>query len=179
MAAVTNVSAAAIVQLGAAVLRVPAAEVTDWQSDDTRKDIAVMRASLAETQGVGLAAPQIGISKRIIIVASRPTARYPNAPLMSPTVMLNPSYQPRSENKEKGWEGCLSVPSIRALVPRYLDIDIRYYSEQGELVTANLHGFVARVFQHEYDHLEGMVYLDRVEDNRDIVAESEYFRQQM
>lgn len=179
MAAVTTVAAAAIVQLGAAVLRVPAAEITDLQSDDTRKDIAVMRASLAETQGVGLAAPQIGISKRIIIVASRPTARYPNAPLMSPTVMLNPSYQPRSESKEKGWEGCLSVPSIRALVPRYLDIDIRYYSEQGELVTANLQGFVARVFQHEYDHLEGMVYLDRVEDNRDIVAESEYFRQQM
>ena len=96
-----------------------------------------------------------------------------------PTIMINPSYQPCSQRQEKGWEGCLSIPSIRALVPRYLEISVNYTNPQGEAVSTRLDGFVARVFQHEFDHLEGLVYLDRVEDNRDIVSESEYFRQRL
>ena len=90
--------------------------------------------------------------------------------------MINPAFQALSDTTEKDWEGCLSIPGIRALVPRYKDIQITYSNEQGTVVEAKLEGFVARVFQHEFDHLEGKVYLDRVENNRDIVAESEYFK---
>jgi peptide deformylase len=95
---------------------------------------------------------------------------------MEPTVMINPVFHTLSDIKEKDWEACLSIPGIRALVPRYKEILINYTNQQGDLVEAKLEGFVARIFQHEFDHLEGKVYLDRVEDNRDIFAESEYFR---
>lgn len=165
-----------IAQLGAKVLRLQAQAVTDTQKAEIQQIIETMQDTLAATQGVGLAAPQISISKRIIIIASRPTPRYPTAPLMEPTLMINPSFQTLSETKEKDWEGCLSIPGIRALVPRYKEILINYTNQQGVLVEARLEGFVARVFQHEFDHLEGKVYLDRVEDNRDIFAESEYFK---
>ena len=165
-----------IVQLGAASLRQQAQWVEDIDTLDTQEAIAAMQITLANTQGVGLAAPQINIDKRIIIVASRPTARYPKAPLMEPVVMINPSYRACSDSLEKDWEGCLSIPSIRALVPRYQTINITFTNQQGELKNQNLEGFVARVFQHEYDHLEGLVYLDRVETSLDIFSETEYFK---
>lgn len=165
-----------IAQLGAQVLRLQAQTVVDVHNDETRQIIAAMQTTLASTQGVGIAAPQIGESLQIIIVASRPTARYPNAPSMQPTVMINPGFQAMSETQEKDWEGCLSVPSIRALVPRYTKITICYIDEQGKQQTTELDGFVARVFQHEFDHLQGKVFLDRVESNQDIYAESEYFK---
>ena len=165
-----------IAQLGAKVLRLQAQVVTEPQSAEIRQIIETLQDTLATTQGVGIAAPQIIISKRIIIVASRPTPRYPSAPLMEPTVMINPTFQTLSDTREKDWEGCLSVPGIRALVPRFTEILTNYTNQQGDLVETRLEGFVARVFQHEFDHLEGKVYLDRVEDNRDIFAESEYFK---
>jgi peptide deformylase len=165
-----------IAQLGANVLRQTAAVVPDVKSADIQQLINDMQSTLSATEGVGLAAPQIGVSKRVIIVASRPTRRYPSAPLMEPTVMINPSFQPLSDYKAKDWEGCLSIPGVRALVPRYQDISIGYIDPQGIAVALKLEGFVARVFQHEYDHLEGRVYLDRVESNVDIIAESEYFK---
>jgi peptide deformylase len=165
-----------IAQLGANVLRLPAQRVTDSRSAEIRQLIATLQDTLATTQGVGIAAPQISVSKRIIIIASRPTPRYPSAPLMEPTVMINPAFQTLSDTQEKDWEGCLSIPGIRALVPRYTEILINYTDQQGAGVKTRLEGFVARVFQHEFDHLEGVVYLDRVEDNRDIFAESEYFK---
>jgi len=165
-----------IAQLGAPVLRLQAQMVTEPGSVETQQIIQALQDTLATTQGVGIAAPQISVSKRIIIIASRPTPRYPSAPLMEPTVMINPAFQKLSDIREKDWEGCLSVPGIRALVPRYTEILISYINQQNTLVEARLDGFVARVFQHEFDHLEGKVYLDRVEDNRDIFAESEYFK---
>ncbi|MGR8979122.1 MAG: peptide deformylase [Gammaproteobacteria bacterium] len=163
-----------IAQLGAPVLRRHADPVDDALSAETRKTIRAIRSTLATTQGVGLAAPQISISKRIVIIASRPTPRYPSAPLMKPTVMINPAFQPLSEIKEKDWEGCLSIPGIRALVPRYQEISVSYTDEQGQPIETMLTGFVARIFQHEADHLDGLVFLDRVESNRDIFSESEF-----
>jgi peptide deformylase len=165
-----------IAQLGANVLRLQADAVTDLQSTEIQQVIETLQDTLATTQGVGIAAPQISVSKQIIIIASRPTPRYPSAPLMEPTVMINPAFQPLSDSKAKDWEGCLSIPGIRALVPRYQEIQIIYTDTKGDPVETRLEGFVARVFQHEFDHLEGRVYLDRVENNRDIVAESEYFK---
>jgi peptide deformylase len=96
---------------------------------------------------------------------------------MEPTVMINPVFKALSDEKEKDWEGCLSIPGIRALVPRYKDIRVQYTDEQGRNIDLQLKGFVARVFQHEADHLDGKVYLDRVESSVDIIAESEYFKQ--
>jgi peptide deformylase len=165
-----------IAQLGAKVLRQHAEIVEQVDNTDIQQLISDMQTALASTQGVGLAAPQISQLKRIIIVASRPSSRYPNAPLMSPTVMINPVFENLSNDKEKDWEGCLSIPGIRALVPRYKTIRVNYSDEQGNLVERQLDGFVARVFQHEADHLDGKVYLDRVESSADIISESEYFK---
>jgi peptide deformylase len=165
-----------IAQLGAEVLRLRAEPVAEVNSADNREVIAAMKATLANTQGVGLAAPQIGVSRRVVIVASRPTPRYPKAPLMEPTVMINPSFTALSEATEKDWEGCLSIPGIRALVPRFKAIRIDYTDERGNSIEARLQDFIARVFQHEFDHLNGLVFLDRVESNRDIFSESEYLK---
>ncbi len=165
-----------IAQLGTPVLRQKAETITDVSSLETQQIINTLKDTLASTQGVGIAAPQISVSKQIIIVASRPSTRYPNAPLMEPTLMINPSFKPFSEHKEKDWEGCLSIPGIRALVPRYTEIEVSYTDINDQPVATQFNGFIARVFQHEYDHLDGIVYLDRVEDNKDIFAESEYFK---
>lgn len=168
--------ASEIAQLGAKVLRQHADYVEEADNPNIRQIIADMKAALAATLGVGLAAPQISQLKRIIIVASRPSTRYPKAPLMQPTVMINPTFQALSDNKEKDWEGCLSIPGIRALVPRYKAINVQYTDEIGNPVEQPLEGFVARVFQHEADHLDGKVYLDRVESSLDIISESKYFK---
>ncbi|MDP1773522.1 MAG: peptide deformylase [Methylobacter sp.] len=165
-----------IAQLGAKVLRQKAEAVTDVHDAEVKWIIEAMHSTLASTSGVGIAAPQISESKRIIIMASRPTPRYPSAPLMEPTVMINPCFEVLSDRQEKDWEGCLSVPGIRALVPRYQEIRIRYTDQQGDSVEAELSGFVARIFQHEVDHLDGKTYLDRLESNEDIFAESEFVK---
>lgn len=163
-----------IAQLGAKVLRQKAEAIADVHDSEIRQIIEAMQSTLATTSGVGIAAPQIGSSKQIIIIASRPTPRYPSAPLMEPTVMINPGFQALSDTQEKDWEGCLSIPGIRALVPRFQEILIHYTSQQGGLMESKLSGFTARIFQHEFDHLQGKTYLDRVENNADIFAESEF-----
>jgi peptide deformylase len=169
---------AEIAQLGAEVLRQQAQPVTDVHIAETQQTINTLNITLASTEGVGIAAPQISISRQIIIIASRPTARYPDAPVMKPTVMINPSFKSLSGTREKDWEGCLSVPGIRALVPRYQSIEVHYSDPLGQLLETRLDGFIARVFQHEYDHLLGLVFLDRVEDNRDIISETEFLKWQ-
>jgi peptide deformylase len=166
-----------IAQLGAPILRQQAKDVTTINSLATQSIIADMLATLSESNGVGLAAPQIYEPWRIIIIASRPTPRYPHAPEMEATIMINPSFHALSEAKEKDWEGCLSIPGIRAQVPRYKQIAVDYTNLQSETVKQHYDGFVARVFQHEYDHLNGRVYLDRVENSRDIISEKEFFKQ--
>ena len=163
-----------IAQLGATVLREQAQPVEEIHSAEIQDLMADLVATLASTNGVGIAAPQIAASWRIIIVASRPSERYPFAPEMSPTLMINPYFTALSETQEKDWEGCLSIPSIRAQVPRFTQIQIHYTDVEGQSQSQRLEGFVARVFQHEYDHLNGIVYLDRVENNRDIIAEVEW-----
>ena len=91
---------------------------------------------------------------------------------MPPVVMLNPSFRCLSDEQEKDWEGCLSIPGIRGKVPRYRQIGINYVDLAGQRIETELTGFVARIFQHEYDHLEGLVYLDRIENNQDIISEA-------
>jgi len=165
-----------IAKLGAKVLRQKAVRVENVSSIEIYQLIKDMRSTLAITQGVGLAAPQIGVSKQVIIVASRPTPRYPKAPFMEPTVMINPLFAGKSDDLRKDWEGCLSIPGIRALVPRCQCILVQYNNEQGAHVELELDGFIARVFQHEWDHLNGKVFLDRVESDADVFSESEYLK---
>ena len=164
-----------IALLGEPVLR----EIAEPINDITTEILAIadeMLATLEISGGVGLAAPQVFISKRLIIVASKPTQRYPYAPLMPATVMINPEFSPLSDEMIKDYEGCLSIPSIRALVPRYQSIRVSYTDLQGQRLEVNFEGFIARVFQHEYDHLNGLVYLDRVENNQDIISEAMFLK---
>ncbi|NUN66500.1 peptide deformylase [Pseudanabaena biceps] len=163
-----------IYQLGNPKLRAIAEPVIDVRDRQLQKLIDEMLFTLKEIRGVGLAAPQVGQSIRLIIIASHPNERYPDAPLMEPTAMINPQIISYSQEVEKGWEGCLSVPMIRGLVPRDRQIVVAYSDRYGNQQTIELTGFVARIFQHEYDHLEGKVFLDRVETNLDLVSESEY-----
>ena len=163
-----------IAQLGASVLRLRAKEVENIHADEIQVVISNMFTTLADTNGVGIAAPQISASWRLMIIASRPSERYPYAPEMEPVLMINPSFEAMSNAQEKDWEGCLSIPGIRAKVPRFTQITVSYTNSVGEVVNQALEGFIARVFQHEYDHLDGVVYLDRVESNRDIISELEF-----
>lgn len=165
-----------IAQLGAEVLRQTARLVDDFECAKFHELVDVLQQAMRESNGIGIAAPQLGASRRIIIVASRPTARYPNAPEMAPVVMVNPCFQILDSRVIKDWEGCLSVPGIRALVPRYRSVQVNYQDLNGLPMQTVLEDFPARVFQHEYDHLQGLVYLDRVETNLDIVSESEFFK---
>lgn len=165
-----------IAQLGAEVLR-QKAETVEFDAINTRSIISDMLATLADSNGVGLAAPQIYEPYQILIIASRPTSRYPNAPEMKPTVMINPTFRALSEQTTKDWEGCLSIPGIRSLVPRFTQIEVNFTNQQGKSVSQHFDDFIARVFQHEYDHLNGMVYLDRVENNTDIISEKEFLKQ--
>jgi peptide deformylase len=130
--------------------------------------------TVKQSNGVGIAAPQVGELVRLFIVASRPNPRYPNAPEMEPTPMINPRIVAYSPETEKGWEGCLSVPGIRGLVPRHTTIQVEYTGRDGMLHQQTLTDFVARIFQHELDHLDGIVFLDRVETTHDLMSEREY-----
>ncbi len=161
-------------QLGNPALREIAQPISDVGDRQIQKLIAEMLITLKESRGVGLAAPQIGRSLQLIIIASHPNERYPDAPQMEPTVMINPQIVTHSLEIEKGWEGCLSVPMIRGQVPRYRNIEVEYLDHQGDRQSTKLTGFVARIFQHEYDHLQGKVFIDRVENTLDLSSEEEY-----
>ena len=156
-----------IIQLGNPILRQPAKPI------DNLAD-ARIQTLIDELIGVGIASPQVAESYRLFIVASRPNPRYPNAPEMEPTAMINPRIIARSTEIVKGWEGCLSVPGIRGLVHRYQAIEVEYTSRDGKLHRQELTDFVARIFQHEYDHLDGIVFIDRVESTQELMTEQEY-----
>ena len=163
-----------IAQLGHPVLRTPALPVSLPASEIIRTLADDMLATLREANGVGIAAPQVGEGFRLFIVASRPNPRYSDAPLMEPTLMINPEIVEQSADFVAGWEGCLSIPGIRGLVPRSRRIRIRYQSLDGQTIEGEFTDFVARVIQHEDDHLHGLVFLDRLASPRDVVTEREY-----
>ncbi|MBW4611919.1 MAG: peptide deformylase [Desmonostoc vinosum HA7617-LM4] len=163
-----------IIQLGNPILRQKAALVDNIQDVCIQKLIVDLIATVGTANGVGIAAPQVAASYRLFIVASRPNPRYPNAPEMEPTAMINPKIIARSTEVVKGWEGCLSVPGIRGSVPRHQAIEVEYTDHLGQLQKRELTDFVARIFQHEYDHLDGIVFVDRLESNLDMITEQEY-----
>ncbi len=165
-----------IAQLGHPVLRQTTRPVDDPFDAAVQSLIDDMLATVTEVNGVGIAAPQVYEPVRIFIIASRPNARYPNAPEMEASAIINPEVIWSSEEVEMGWEGCLSIPGIRGLVPRSRRIGARYVTRSGLVREEEFSDFVARVFQHELDHLNGMVFLDRLASSKDIITEKEYMR---
>lgn len=165
-----------IAQLGNPVLRQVAQPISNTQDEWVKSLAENMLHTLMQSRGVGIAAPQVGQPYQMLIVASHPNARYPHAPMMEPTVMINPRLIAHAEEQMKDWEGCLSVPGIRGLVPRYRTIEIEYTGQDGTSHQMVLTDFVARIFQHEFDHLNGLVFLDRVENAQDMMTEQEYLK---
>lgn len=163
-----------VAQLGHPILRSVALPPELPASDDLRSLAADLLATLRDFDGVGIAAPQVYESLAVFIIAPRPNPRYPNAPLIPPEIVINPRIIERSDELEKGWEGCLSIPGIRGLVPRHKRVVAHYQTLDGAFVEREFTGFSARVFQHEDDHLHGIVFLDRLESTRDVITEREY-----
>jgi peptide deformylase len=163
-----------ITQLGEPVLRQRAKPVRLPLSRTRDHFIDEMIATMKKAKGVGIAAPQVNASLRLFIVAPEPSVRYPKAPRMAPVAMLNPVWVRHSRKRVTDWEGCLSIPGLRARVPRYETIEIEFTARDGRRLRGTLKGFVARIFQHEFDHINGHVYLDRVKDLRTFMTESEF-----
>ena len=167
-----------IAQLGQPVLRGTMEHVADPSTPSVQSLIDDMLATVMDANGVGLAAPQVYEPISLLILASRPNQRYPHVPVMEPLAIINPEILWKSDEKEQGWEGCLSIPGLRGLVPRHQRIGVRYLTRDNMMCEVEYTDFLARVFQHEYDHIQGIVFIDRVESTLDLMTEQEYLRMQ-
>jgi len=126
--------------------------------------LADMRDTMEHLSGAGLAAPQIGIDLQVVIFGVEQNERYPQAEEIPDTVLINPVLTPLSDELEEDWEGCLSVPGLRGMVPRHARLRYQGYDEKGNRIDRSVTGFHARVVQHEYDHLLGILYPMRIRD---------------
>ena len=165
-----------IAQLGHPILRQKAKTVKNIDDPKIQNLIDDLLATLDEVGGMGLSAPQVYASYRVFIMASHPSPRYPNAPEMEPTAIINPKIISHSKETTTEWESCLSFLGIRGLVPRFRSIAVQFTTRDGKKVKTEFTEFAARIFQHEYDHLNGLVLLDRLESTKDIIAEKEFLR---
>ncbi|MFP8777969.1 peptide deformylase [Hydrogenophaga sp. RWCD_12] len=146
------------------LLRV-AQPVTAFDTPELHALIQDMEDTMADANGAGLAAPQIGVDLQVVIFGTgAPNPRYPDAPVVPRTVLINPVIAPLGDTEEEGWEGCLSVPGLRGMVPRWQRIRYQGFAPDGGRVDREAEGFHARVVQHECDHLQGMLYPMRVRD---------------
>jgi len=152
--------------MGHPLLRQVAAPVTDFRTADLRSLVADMDDTMRALDGAGLAAPQIGIALRVVIFEVSRNPRYPDAEEVPYTVLVNPVLEPLGDEKEDGWEGCLSVPGMRGLVPRHRRLRYRGRDIDGRPIDRVVEGFHARVVQHEVDHLDGVLYPMRIPDLR-------------
>ncbi|WP_455172105.1 peptide deformylase [Azospirillum largimobile] len=160
-----------IARMGNPVLRKIAEPIADPTDPAVARLAADMIATMLDAPGVGLAAPQISESRRIIVF--RVPADRGEGEEVANTVLVNPVIEPLSDDKVRGWEGCLSIPGLRGLVPRYRRIRYRGYGLDGARIEREASGFHARVVQHEVDHLDGVLYLDRMDDLRLLVCTEE------
>lgn len=153
-----------VLRMGHPLLSQTATEVRDYNTAALDKLISDMLETMRAEDGVGLAAPQIGISKRVVVFGFDQNPRYKDAPPVPVTVLINPVINPLEDTMEEGWEGCLSVPGMRAMVPRYRHIEYQGFDASGTSIQVEAWGFHARVVQHECDHLDGILYPQRVRD---------------
>lgn len=153
-----------VLRMGDPRLRRVAEPVELFDTPELHELVADMRETMDAYDGAGLAAPQIGVNLRVMIFGLESNPRYPDAEAVPMTVLINPEFEVPDDFQSAGWEGCLSVPGMRGVVSRPDYIVYRGYDETGMLIEREAEGFHARVFQHEYDHLDGILYPDRIED---------------
>ncbi|WP_220465566.1 peptide deformylase [Colwellia sp. BRX10-3] len=166
-----------ILQRGEPVLSTIAKPILDIHAAEIKQLIVDLKTTVTLAKGVGIAAPQVGTSLCLFIMCSAPSERYPDAPLLAPSVIINPEILNTSDEQELGWEGCLSVKGKRALVPRYSSIDVSYLDETGIIHNQTLTGFLARIFQHELDHLDGITFIERLDNENDAIDEAQWRQQ--
>jgi peptide deformylase len=161
-----------IAQVGEQILKTPARQVEqdEFGQASLNSFIQQLLATMHEAGGIGIAAPQVFDSRAIMIIASRPNARYPDAPDMQPTMLINPVIKKASKTQVWEWEGCLSVPGLRGRIERADEVEVVYQDIQGQRQNAIFSGFVARIFLHEYDHLIGKTWLDHISSTENIMA---------
>ena len=145
------------------LLRV-APPVREFGTPALRALVDDMFETMRAVHGAGLAAPQIGVDLQLVIFGFQHNDRYPEAPAVPETVLLNPSIEPLGDDEEEGWEGCLSVPGLRGVVPRWTRIRYTGFDPQGNRIEREATDFHARVVQHECDHLDGILYPRRIRD---------------
>ena len=160
------------------MLRKMARPVESVNSPDVQALIDGLIETLTVSNGVGIAAPQVGVSLRLFVIAPGPDPSRPDVPEAGPVAIINPEITGHSPEIVKDWEGCLSIPGIRGLVPRFRSVALRYQRRDGVSEEAEFTDFIARICQHEYDHLEGLVYLDRMDGVKDIISD-DYYRMLM
>jgi peptide deformylase len=155
-----------VLRMGDPVLLQVAGPLTEFDTPELHALLIDMQDTMAALSGAGLAAPQIGVSKQVVIFGVGKNPRYPDAEEVPFTVLVNPHITPLSEVIEEGWEGCLSVPGMRGLVPRYARVRYTGLDQYGKPIEREVEGFHARVVQHECDHLLGVLYPMRIRDLR-------------
>lgn len=153
-----------VLRMGDPRLLAPSVPVERFGTRELAALIEDMRDTMAHLDGAGLAAPQIGVGLQVVIFGVKSTPRYPDAPEVPETVLINPVITPVGAEEEEGWEGCLSVPGMRGLVPRWRAIRYQGVDERGAPIDRTVDGFHARVVQHEVDHLHGILYPRRIRD---------------
>lgn len=156
-----------VLKMGDARLLEPARPVGDFASIELAQLIVDMQDTMRALNGAGLAAPQIGVGLQVVIFEVGVNPRYPDVESVPFTVLINPVLTPLSEALEAGWEGCLSVPGLRGLVPRHTTLRYQGFDLAGQPIDRTVSGFHARVVQHEVDHLHGILYPMRIRDLRD------------
>lgn len=161
----------AVLKMGDPRLLEPARVVEDFASPALARLIIDMHDTMRALDGAGLAAPQIGVGLQVVIFEvrvdpARPHPRYPDAEAVPMTVLINPVLTPQSEQMDEAWEGCLSVPGMRGLVPRHAAVRYQGFDVSGRPIDRSVTGFHARVVQHEVDHLKGVLYPMRIRDLR-------------
>lgn len=155
-----------VLRLGDPRLRQVSRPVTRFGTADLLALITDLRDTMAARDGAGLAAPQIAVPLRVVIFGVTVNPRYPEAPPIPETVLINPEITPIGQSCDSGWEGCLSVPGLRGQVSRWRRIHYRGFDAEGHPIARSVDGFHARVVQHECDHLDGVLFPDRLEDTR-------------
>ena len=153
-----------VLRMGHPVLRERAKPVEGFDTPELHALVEDMKETMAALDGAGLAAPQIGVSKRVVIFGVQQNPRYPDAEEVPFTILVNPKLTMLTRDVEEGWEGCLSVPGMRGVVPRYTKLRYTGFDEKGNAIEREVEGFHARVVQHEVDHLDGILYPMRMTD---------------
>lgn len=169
-------SVRSLLRIGHPLLLEPAGTVTEFNTTELDSLVQDMLDTMKEASGAGLAANQIGVLKRVVVFGFDINPRYPQRESIPITILVNPELEPIGEEMEEDWEGCLSVPGMRGYVPRYRKIAYRGFDPQGRPIHREVEGFHARVVQHECDHLDGVLYPQRITDMRKFGYEQELFR---